>query len=179
MPIQNSVHCFLIFWIWAQSLLSVFLKVRLLRRFMVVMILLNVKSPFFRKLPVEYPVCWLEIQPAYPKYAEKLGHRDFLGSILGLGLERSCIGDLLIENSTARILCLERVQDFIISGTDTSTAHECSGKGYWNSGVCCPSKVWNDSRDGQFASSGCSHQFGFSSVPVPILWIDWKRTGLY
>ena len=68
----------------------------------------------YKRQPVEYPVCWLEIQPAYPKYAEKLGHRDFLGSILGLGLERSCIGDLLIENSTARILCLERVQDFII-----------------------------------------------------------------
>ena len=72
------------------------------------------KIAVFSETPVEYPVCWLEIQPAYPKYAEKLGHRDFLGSILGLGLERSCIGDLLIENSTARILCLERVQDFII-----------------------------------------------------------------
>ena len=61
-----------------------------------------------------YPGCWLEIGPSYPKYAEKLGHRDFLGSILGLGLERSCIGDLLMEGSTARVLCLERVRDFII-----------------------------------------------------------------
>ena len=39
---------------------------------------------------------------------------DYPGSILGLGLERSCIGDLLMEGSTARVLCLERVRDFII-----------------------------------------------------------------
>lgn len=72
------------------------------------------KIAVFSEIPVKYPVCWLEIAPAYPKYSENLGHRDFLGSILGLGLERSCIGDLLIENSTARILCLERVKDFLL-----------------------------------------------------------------
>lgn len=71
------------------------------------------KIAVFSEIPTEYPVCWLEIGPAYPKYREDLGHRDFLGSILGLGLERNCIGDLLIENATARILCLERVKDFI------------------------------------------------------------------
>lgn len=72
------------------------------------------KIAIFSETPVDFPVCWLEIGPTYPKYAEKLGHRDFLGSILGLGLERSCIGDLLIEESTARVLCLERVRGFII-----------------------------------------------------------------
>lgn len=72
------------------------------------------KIAVFSELPAPYPLCWLEIGPAYPKYAENLGHRDFLGSILGLGLERNCIGDILIENSRARILCFERVKDFIL-----------------------------------------------------------------
>ncbi|MEI3266507.1 YlmH/Sll1252 family protein [Frisingicoccus sp.] len=72
------------------------------------------KIAVFSELPVRYPLCWLEIRPVYPKYSEELGHRDFLGSILGLGLERNCIGDLLIENSTARILCLERVKGFLL-----------------------------------------------------------------
>ena len=65
--------------------------------------------------PAKYPVCWLDIHPVSSKYAERLSHRDFLGSILGLGLERSCLGDLLIEGSSAKVLCLTRVKDFIQS----------------------------------------------------------------
>lgn len=63
----------------------------------------------------EYPLCWLEVQPVHPKYAEPLSHRDFLGSILGLGLERNCIGDLIIDESGAKFVCLARVKDFIQS----------------------------------------------------------------
>ena len=65
-------------------------------------------------IPEELPVQWVRICPAYPKYAEKIGHRDFLGSILGLGLERSCIGDLIINGHTAYVLCLKRIADFLI-----------------------------------------------------------------
>lgn len=67
---------------------------------------------FFDK-DVQSPACWLKICPMYPKYSEKLTHRDFLGSILGLGLERSCIGDILIEDASAYVYCLERVKEFI------------------------------------------------------------------
>lgn len=73
------------------------------------------KIAVFSEDSVAYPVCWLDIQPMYPKYAEELSHRDYLGSILGLGLERTCIGDLLVDASGAKILCLNRVKDFIRS----------------------------------------------------------------
>lgn len=56
------------------------------------------KIAIFSETPVDSPVCWLEIGPTYPKYAEKLGHRDFLGSILGLGLER--VRDFIIQELT-------------------------------------------------------------------------------
>ena len=36
------------------------------------------------------------------------------GSILGLGLERNCIGDILIDGPTARFICLDRVKDFLL-----------------------------------------------------------------
>lgn len=72
------------------------------------------KLAMFSEIKADYPVCWLEIAPLYPKYAENLGHRDYLGSILGLGLERNCIGDILIDGPVARVLCLERVKDFIL-----------------------------------------------------------------
>lgn len=69
----------------------------------------------FSETEVSFPVKWLRITPAHPKYSENLGHRDFLGSILGLGLERSCIGDLLVKDASSFVLCLNRVSDFIIS----------------------------------------------------------------
>ena len=72
------------------------------------------KVAMFSEIDADYPVCWLEITPLYPKYAENLGHRDYLGSILGLGLERNCIGDILIDGPTARFICLDRVKDFLI-----------------------------------------------------------------
>ena len=47
---------------------------------------------------------------------KSLSHRDFLGSVLGLGLERSVIGDILVFDETkprAIIICDNAVADFI------------------------------------------------------------------
>ena len=63
----------------------------------------------------EFPVCWLKISPISKKFSELLTHRDYLGSILGLGLERSCIGDIIIDDTSAYVLCLERVKTLIIN----------------------------------------------------------------
>ena len=73
------------------------------------------KIVVFSEDECSYPVCWLEIKPIHPKYSEKLTHRDYLGSILGLGLERSCLGDILIQESTAYVMCVERVKDLIVN----------------------------------------------------------------
>lgn len=40
----------------------------------------------------------------------KPGHRDYLGSILGLGIRREWIGDILVEENTAWVVCLPSVQ---------------------------------------------------------------------
>ena len=52
----------------------------------------------------DYPVQCIRICPAYPKFAEKLSHRDVLGALMSLGIERSKIGDLIVNDtvSTAR-----------------------------------------------------------------------------
>ena len=34
----------------------------------------------------QFPIAYLEIVPSYPKFAEKLGHRDILGSMMNLGV---------------------------------------------------------------------------------------------
>ncbi len=47
----------------------------------------------------EYPISALKITPAYPKFAEKLGHRDILGSLMQLGIDRCKLGDILVGES--------------------------------------------------------------------------------
>ena len=43
-----------------------------------------------------------------------LSHRDFLGAILGLGLDREKIGDLLVGDGECHILALADVADFLV-----------------------------------------------------------------
>ena len=51
-----------------------------------------------------------------PSGYRKLIHRDFLGSVLGLGIERSVIGDILVDDdSTAVIFCDSIMGDFLVS----------------------------------------------------------------
>ncbi len=61
----------------------------------------------------DYPVRCLQITPLNTKFAESLNHRDYLGAILNLGLERSCLGDILLEEDAAYLFCMERMADFI------------------------------------------------------------------
>ena len=43
----------------------------------------------------------------------KLTHRDYLGSLTGLGLKREKVGDILVSDSGADIIILREVEDFI------------------------------------------------------------------
>lgn len=61
-----------------------------------------------------YPVSALEIKPMHPKFAESLTHRDYLGAILNLGIDRSKIGDLLIQNQSAILFIQNSLEKFIL-----------------------------------------------------------------
>ena len=45
---------------------------------------------------------------------EKPGHRDFLGSLMGMGIVREKIGDILVAPGSADLLALEGVADFLL-----------------------------------------------------------------
>ena len=47
-------------------------------------------------------------------YYGKPGHRDYLGAILGLGIERDRIGDLLLFDDTAYVFCLSSVVSVLL-----------------------------------------------------------------
>ncbi len=48
------------------------------------------------------------------EYSKKLTHRDFLGSVLGLGLDRGKIGDIIVHDGGALVFAQDGAADFII-----------------------------------------------------------------
>lgn len=61
-----------------------------------------------------YPISILLIEPLMDKFSEDLSHRDFLGTIMGLGLKRNVIGDIVVKDKKAYVMCLEDVKDYIM-----------------------------------------------------------------
>lgn len=61
----------------------------------------------------EFPITCLHLRVKSPKFAEKLSHRDYLGAILNLGLERFVLGDILVDQSGAYVFCLNRIADYL------------------------------------------------------------------
>ena len=50
---------------------------------------------------IDYPFCAVKIEPKNKRFSEDLTHRDFLGSILNLGIDRSKTGDILVTEDSA------------------------------------------------------------------------------
>ena len=52
---------------------------------------------------IDYPFRALRISPLNKKFAGELSHRDYLGAVLNLGIERSRTGDILVDRDGALI----------------------------------------------------------------------------
>ena len=63
----------------------------------------------------DYPIRCIRIIPKYPKFAEKLTHRDVLGALMNLGIERNRLGDILCFEDDYYVFCDEMIFPFIIS----------------------------------------------------------------
>lgn len=59
------------------------------------------------------PVVCLSITPISKKYQDHLTHRDFLGALMQLGIERSMLGDICIVNNIGYVFCLEHIATVI------------------------------------------------------------------
>ena len=62
----------------------------------------------------DFPIHCVKIEPLMQKYADTFTHRDILGSVMGLGIERSNIGDIIISGNCGFLFCLERMSGYII-----------------------------------------------------------------
>ncbi len=68
----------------------------------------NISELFF---PNEMSV--LRIEPLHKKYAEELTHRDYLGAMLNLGIDRSKTGDILINKTEAIVFVRPQLKEFL------------------------------------------------------------------
>ncbi len=68
------------------------------------------------------PIAWIRIAPKAEKFAEALTHRDYLGALMSLGIERDRTGDILIDGKTAYLAVLSEIADYICESL-TSVRH--------------------------------------------------------
>lgn len=62
----------------------------------------------------EYPIDCLIIKPKSQKFSEDLSHRDYLGALMNLGVERSMVGDIVVQDHTAWMFCCQKMTEFFI-----------------------------------------------------------------
>lgn len=60
-----------------------------------------------------FPIVCIRIAPLSEKFADELSHRDFLGALMNLGIDRSTIGDIKAGGKQACLFCLDSVSEFI------------------------------------------------------------------
>ena len=74
---------------------------------------------------------WLELEDAESqspirclraafREEERLTHRDFLGSLMGMGIVREKVGDILVGPGSADLLVLDTVADFLLQSWDSA-----------------------------------------------------------
>lgn len=61
-----------------------------------------------------WPIACVRIRPVNAKFADALTHRDFLGALMHLGVERSTMGDIRVEENCGFAFVLERVAPFLV-----------------------------------------------------------------
>ncbi len=62
----------------------------------------------------DYPIKCILIKPVNQKFADNLTHRDFLGSLMGLGIRREVLGDIIISENCGYLFCLDTISEYII-----------------------------------------------------------------
>ena len=66
----------------------------------------------------DFPIVCIRIMPLLKKFSDEFTHRDFLGALMNLGIERSTIGDIFLSEKEGYVYCLNSIADYIIENLD-------------------------------------------------------------
>ncbi|MBQ8080652.1 MAG: hypothetical protein IJ240_02005 [Clostridia bacterium] len=64
----------------------------------------------------EFPIDCLRVAPKNRRFSAPLSHRDVLGTVMGLGLEREMIGDIVIREEAAYLFCVRSISPLLLEG---------------------------------------------------------------
>ncbi|MCM1175088.1 MAG: YlmH/Sll1252 family protein [Blautia sp.] len=62
----------------------------------------------------EYPIAAIEMRPVMPRFADTLTHRDFLGALMNLGIERSTLGDIFVQEQYGVLFCQQSIVPYLL-----------------------------------------------------------------
>lgn len=60
------------------------------------------------------PFVPLKISSTAGKFSVACSHRDYLGAILSLGIDRGKIGDLIVNDNSCYVMCMKNIADFLM-----------------------------------------------------------------
>ncbi len=69
--------------------------------------------PSYEEEPAELPFICLKISPVNRKFAEELTHRDYLGAMMNLGIERSMLGDIVLKDGDAYTFVMKKMSAYL------------------------------------------------------------------
>ena len=75
--------------------------------------------PSYEEELLDPPFECMKIAPANRKFAEELNHRDYLGALMNLGIERSMLGDIVIKDGDAYVFVLKKMSKYIVENLMT------------------------------------------------------------
>ena len=61
---------------------------------------------------VAWPISLIIVTPTDGKVH---GHRDYLGSLMSLGIKRQVLGDIIVDGTKAYMFCLDTIEEFILN----------------------------------------------------------------
>ncbi|MBR4707239.1 MAG: hypothetical protein IKP29_04205 [Pseudobutyrivibrio sp.] len=63
---------------------------------------------------VEYPIKCIKVETLAKKFAKEYTHRDYLGSLMSLGIDRKKFGDIFVDGMEAYIYADESTADYLL-----------------------------------------------------------------
>ena len=63
--------------------------------------------------PGDFPIACLRVTRRSSRYGEELTHRAVLGTVMGTGIEREMVGDIVLLDGAAYVFCLNTVADLL------------------------------------------------------------------
>ena len=61
-----------------------------------------------------FPITIIRIAPLIEKFSDTFTHRDYLGAVLNLGIDRKVTGDILTDGTYGFLFCEDKITDFIL-----------------------------------------------------------------